>query len=132
MIRPRTLTAGLALCTLLGVVDVVSIAGLGSSDGPPPAVIVLGFVVGIVTLVGVRLAWKDQRGGVVAVAVSRVISALSGVPVFFVDDAPSWAPVAVGVGIALTVVALALVFAGLRRPSSTATTRSTPAGATTA
>lgn len=128
MTRSRTLTTGLVLCAVLGVVDVVSVAGLGSDEGPPPAIIVLGAVAGIVTLIGVRLAWKDQRGGIAAVVASRVISALSGIPAFFVDDVPDWVPVAVGAGIALTAVALSLLYVGLRQGPAAATP-STPAGA---
>ncbi len=53
---------------------------------------------------------------------SRVLSALSGVPVFFVgDEAPDWALPAVSVGIVLTIVALVLIHVGRNRVPSTAT-----------
>lgn len=132
MTHSRTETAGLALCALLGVVDIISVAGLGADEGPPPAVIILGVVLGIITLVGIRLAWKDRRGGVAAVVVSRVLSALTGVPAFFAEDAPDWAPVAVGIGIALTVAALGLLLIGRNRESATPAMRSNPADVTAA
>ena len=71
-------------------------------------------MMGVITLVGVSLAWRGRRGGVAAVVASRVFSALLGVPAFFVDEAPDWAPPAVAVAIVLTVLAIALIYAGKR------------------
>lgn len=116
MTRTRNLTIGLVISAVLGAVDILSVVGAGADDGPPLPVLVIGVVLGIITLAGVSLAWRARRGGVPAVVVSRVLSALSGVPVFFVgDDAPDWAPPAVAVGIALTIVALALIYVGRRQ-----------------
>jgi len=88
---------------------------VGADNGPPVPVLVIGVVLGIITLVGVSMAWRGRRGGVPTVGVSRVLSALSGVPVFFIgDEAPDWAPPAVAVGIVLTIVALVLIHVGRR------------------
>ncbi len=122
MTRSRNLTIGLIIAAFLGAVDIISVVGAGADDGPPLPVLVIGVVLGIITLVGVSLAWRGRRGGVPTVVVSRVLSALSGVPVFFVgDDAPDWAPPAVAVGIVLTIVALVLIHVGRSRVPSTAT-----------
>ena len=109
---------GLVLCALLGVVDVVSVAGAGAEDGPPTPVLVLGLILGLITLVGVYLAWRGDKRGFIAVVVSRLISALSAVPAFFVDDVPDWVPVAVGGGIIVTAIALGLLFSGRRQTAS--------------
>ncbi len=99
---------------MLGVVDVAGVLEIGADDGPPVAVIIGGVVLGLITLIALPPAWRDRRGGLTAVVTSRVVSALLGVPAFFADDAPGWAPVAVAIGLALTVVAVGLIFRGRR------------------
>ena len=47
--------------------------------------------------------------------VSRLLSVPLGIPAFFVDDAPDWARVAVGISIALTLVGVGLVLAARRQ-----------------
>lgn len=115
MMRSRNMTIGLILSAVLGVIDVVSVAGAGADDGPPAFVLVIGLVLGVVTLVGVAMAWRGNARGVRLVVVSRVLSALSGIPAFFADDAPDWAPPAVGVGIVITIAAVALIYSGQRK-----------------
>jgi hypothetical protein len=53
--------------------------------------------------------------GIATVVVSRLLSTLLGVPVFFVDDAPSWAAAVVGIAIVLTLVGVWLVVTGSRQ-----------------
>jgi hypothetical protein len=115
MTRSRTLTAGLVICALLGVVDVLGLAGLGADGAPPAAIVIVSAALGLVTLVGVRLAWRARRGGSLAVVVSRLLSVPLGIPAFFVNDAPDWAPVVVGISIALTLVGVVLVLAARRQ-----------------
>ena len=100
---------------LLGVLDIVGLAGIGADDGPPVAIVVLDAVMGVITLVGARMAWRGDRRGAVAVIVSRAISALSALPAFFVDDVPDWVPPFVGVFLVLTLVGVGLLVASLRR-----------------
>jgi len=110
----------LIISAFLGAVDIVSVLGAGADPGPPLPVLLIGAVLGIITLIGVSLAWRGKRGGVPTVGVSRVLSALSGVPVFFIgDEAPDWAPPAVAVAIVLTVVALVLLHVGRRKAAVT-------------
>lgn len=107
---------GLAICALLGVIDIISLASLGSDDGPPVPVILSGAVFGVITLVGARMAWRGGRSGwVVAVIVSRVLDGLSSLPAFFVDDVPNWVPPATGIFVVLTVVGVGLLVVALRR-----------------
>ena len=114
--RSRTFIAGLVICALLGLGDVL-LAFDVSNDAPPVPVLIIGAVLGLITLYGVRRAWADARRGVTAIVVSRVLSALAGIPAFFVDDAPDWAPAVVAVGIVLTVVAVGLLFSRTRAPA---------------
>ncbi|MCA1699190.1 MAG: hypothetical protein LC790_09945, partial [Actinobacteria bacterium] len=88
MTRNTPTIYGLAICALLGVIDIISLASLLSDadDGPPVLVTLIGAVLGVITLVGARMAWRGGRSGVVTVIVSRVLSALLALPAFFVDD----------------------------------------------
>ncbi|MDQ3631425.1 MAG: hypothetical protein M3417_09230, partial [Actinomycetota bacterium] len=106
MTRSTATTYGLAICALLGVVDIISLASLGSDgdDGPPLPVVLIGAVLGVITLVGARMAWRGDRSGVVTVIVSRVLSALLALPAFFVDDVPDWVPPVIGIFVVLTLV----------------------------
>ncbi|MDQ3629987.1 MAG: hypothetical protein M3417_01665 [Actinomycetota bacterium] len=122
MTRSTATTYGLAICALLGVVDIISLAGLGSDadDGPPVLVVLIGAVLGVITLVGARMAWRGGRSGVVTVIVSRVLSALLALPAFFVDDVPDWVPPVVGIFVVLTLVGVGLLVVSLRRRESSA------------
>lgn len=115
--RSRTFTAGLGICALLAIAD-VAMAFDVSDDAPPLPVLLLGALLGLLTLYGVRRAGAGTPRGVPVIVVSRVLSALSGVPAFFVDDAPEWAPPVVAVCILFTVAGLAMVFQGVRQPQS--------------
>jgi hypothetical protein len=113
MTRTRSFTAGLAICALLALADVAMALDV-SDDAPPLPVLISGALLGFITLYGVRRAWTGP-GGVSVIAVSRVLSALSAIPAFFVDDAPEWAPPVVAVCLALTIAGLGLVVRGTRQ-----------------
>ncbi|MEV4623480.1 hypothetical protein AB0J74_32835 [Asanoa sp. NPDC049573] len=112
MNRTAMTTTGLVLAALLGLGDVASIAG--GVDGPPLAVVIAGAVLGVITLAGVVLGWRGSRAGIVAVVVTRLLSALAAVPAFFVDDVPAPAVALATVGLVLTLVAVALLAPALR------------------
>ena len=114
MTRSRNLTVGLVLSAILAALDIVGLAGFGTDDAPPAGMMIASAVLGVITLAGVRMAWRDDQNGLSMVIASRVLSALLGVPAFFIDDVPSWVPVAVGISIALTAVAVGLIL-GARR-----------------
>lgn len=115
--RSRTFTAGVAICALLAVADVVMAFDV-SADAPPLPVLISGALLGLITLYGVRRARTGSGRGVSVVVVSRVLSVLSGVPAFFVDDAPEWAPPVVAACIVLTIAGLGLVLRGVRQPAA--------------
>jgi hypothetical protein len=117
MNRSRAFTIGLGICVLLGLLDVVALAGMGAEGAPPAIVGITGAVLGVITLAAAGLAWRGQRGGVTTVVVSRLLSALLGVPAFFVDEAPDWAQVIVAIAIALTILGVGLLFGAVRQRS---------------
>lgn len=120
MKRSGTFTVGLVICAILGVVDVVSLAGLGVDDGPPVAVAIIGAVLGVITLAAIRPARAGQSRGSITVIASRIASAVLGIPVFFVDSAPDWARVAVAILIAFTAVGIGLMTVAASRPTAAA------------
>ncbi|GAB2443620.1 hypothetical protein [Streptosporangium sandarakinum] len=113
MKRSRLLTAGLILSGLLGLIDVVTLP-FGDGEHPPFAVAVAGAVLGLITLVGVVLAWRGSRGGAVAVIVSRLLSGLTAVPAFFAGGVPAEAMAMAAAGVVLTLGCIALVAPALR------------------
>ncbi|WP_405143684.1 hypothetical protein OG589_39180 [Sphaerisporangium sp. NBC_01403] len=113
MKRSRLLVVGLILGGLLGLIDVVSLP-FGDGEHPPFAVAVAGAVLGLITLVGVALAWRGSRAGAVAVIVARLLSGLTAVPAFFADGVPAEAMGAAAVGVVLTLGCIALVAPALR------------------
>jgi hypothetical protein len=125
MNRSRSFVAGLVICAFLGVLDLVGLLALVlGADGPPFAVGLGGAALGVLTLVGVALAWRGgSRGGLITVIVSRVLDALLAVPVFFADAAPDWARVVVGISIVFAVVGVGLIAGVLRQPQVAAPTR---------
>ena len=113
--------AGLALCGLLAAADLAGLATLGATtkpgeQGPPAAVIIGGAVMGVITLVALVLTWRSHsRRGTRVIAATRVLSALTSVPAFLLDDVPAVGVVVAASGIVVTVVAVWLL---LSRPSS--------------
>ncbi|TWP54195.1 hypothetical protein FKR81_01130 [Lentzea tibetensis] len=107
MKRTPVFTAGLTICGLLGLFDVVSIGGAGE-DGPPLGIVVAAAALGVLTLVGVVMAWRGKRFGVATVVVSRVLAALLNLPVYFLD-APTWVLALVTALLVLTVVGVAML-----------------------
>jgi hypothetical protein len=104
----RTFRAGLIAFGLLSVVD---LAGPLLTDGetPPMSIALIGSALGLISLVLVVLAWRGARRAVVPLIVLRVLSALTAVPAFFVEDVPAAAMAAAGVSIVLAIAGTALV-----------------------
>jgi hypothetical protein len=117
MKRSPSLVAGLTICALLGILDLVGLLGLGQHPGPPVAVVISGGVLGVVTLAGAAMAWRRRRGSRTTVMVSRILDALLAAGVFFADDAPGWARVVVGIAIVATIVGVGLIATAARRPA---------------
>lgn len=113
MKRTTGITIGLVLAGLLGLADVVSLP-FGDGETPPVPVAIASAILGLITLTGVVLAWRGRRGGIVAVIVTRLLSALSAVPAFFVDDVPGPLVGVAAFGVGVTLASIVLVTPALR------------------
>jgi hypothetical protein len=107
---------GLVIAALLGVADVIS-AFFPTPEGvagPPLPIVLLGGLLGVATLAAVVVAWRTgRRGALRIVAGTRVLSAISALPAFFVEVAPA-VKLIVAVAVVLTVVCVVLVLAPAR------------------
>lgn len=110
-----TATAGYVILGLLGLVDALGFLLSGGDDGPPFLINLLGTIVGLVTLYALFRIFQARRAGtalpaqmMMALVITRILSALLGIPAFFVDI-PGGIKVFVGVSILLTIVGLALI-----------------------
>ncbi|SCF33271.1 hypothetical protein GA0074695_5715 [Micromonospora viridifaciens] len=118
MRHTRTFTVGLALAGLLGLSDLATwLFGVGGEGQPPVAAAVVVTLLGALTLGGAWLAWSGRRGGLVTVIVTRIQSAAAVLPAFGDPGISTANMVLLGVSVVATVVALALVWSGLRRPA---------------
>jgi hypothetical protein len=115
---------GLALAGVLGLIDMTSVfTPLPDSDapGPPVGVLVAGTVLGVITVVAVVHTWRTaNRASSRVVAGSRILSAITALPAFFVTGVPAWVVAVVAVFVVVTVVVIALVLS-LPAPEPTAT-----------
>lgn len=88
----RGVPAGLTLLGLLSVFDIGStfIPAPADVPGPPAEILIIGNLLGLVSLVLVVLMWRGGRGVVGWVLVAlRVLSALLAVPAFLVEGVPT-------------------------------------------
>ena len=96
---------------LLGVLSVLDLAGPLMTDGdhPPMSIALIGSALGLASLALVVAAWRGSPRAVLPLVVLRLLSALSAVPAFFVDDVPAGIIALVVVIVAATLVGVALV-----------------------
>lgn len=108
---------GLVLAGLLALSDIAT-AGIPTpdgDDGPPVAIVVLGVLLGVVTLACLVPAFRRaSRGAIRLVAGTRIISAISALPAFFADIDP-----ALKAGAAVVVVVTVAVVAMILNPGPT-------------
>lgn len=112
--------AGLVLAALLGVADVVfTLFPTPEGEvGPPLPIVLLGGLLGVATLAAVAVAWRTgRRGALRIVAGTRVLSAITTLPAFFVGPPPPLMLFA-AVNVVLTVVCVVLVLAPARRATA--------------
>jgi hypothetical protein len=108
---------GLVLAALLALGDVASIAipTPAGEEGPPLVVLVISLLVGLVTLAAIVPAWRTgSRTALRVVAGTRIVSAILGLPAFFVD-VPAGIKIGTAAAFALTVVCVVLVLAPANR-----------------
>ena len=96
---------------LLGVLSVLDLAGPLMTDGdhPPMSIALIGSVLGVASLALVVATWRGSHRAVLPLVALRLLSALSAVPAFFVDDVPAGIIALVVVIVAATLVGVALV-----------------------
>jgi len=108
---------GLVLAGFLGVVDSFS-AFTPTPDGevgPPYGILVLGSILGVVTVVAVVIGWtKANRGAIRVAAGARIVSVLTALPAFFVD-VPWFIKLTVTAAVVLTVVSVVLMLSPARQ-----------------
>lgn len=110
---------GLGLAALLGLADVLTLFTPAPEGdvGPPTGILVLGTILGVITIAGVVVAFRTGGRGAVRVAAgSRALSVLTALPAFFVD-VPAGVKVAVGVFVLLTIVSVVLSLTPSRAPA---------------
>jgi len=106
---------GIVLATLLGLGDIGGLALVGRTlpqgeQGAPDVVLVIGAVLGMVTVVAAVLAWvKRSRGGLRVAAASRLLSVVLGIPAFLVDGVPDAVVALTAVSLVVTLVTVALL-----------------------
>lgn len=113
---------GLVICAILGLGDLTNLLVLpgnfsSGSNGPPTAVLIADVVLGVITLVAVWFAWRNgNRAAARMVAGSRILSAITALPAFFVGGVAAGLVLLAATGIVLTVVGVWLTLAPARQP----------------
>ena len=110
---------GLAIAGLLGVVDSLSVLTPTPDGevGPPFGILVLGSILGVITLIAVVVGWtKANRAAIRVAAGARIVSVLTALPAFFVD-VPAGIKILVTVAVVLTVVSVVLMLSPARQTS---------------
>lgn len=108
---------GLALAFVLGLADIAStfFPTPEGEVGPPIGILLLGGLLGVVTLIGVVWAFRTRsRGAVRIVAAARIVSAITALPAFFVDI-PDLLRLFAGFVVILTVVVVVMMLTPARR-----------------
>ena len=110
---------GLVLCILYSLANIPSVleSAPDGEEGPPMAILVVGSVLGVLGVVAGIMAWRGNRVALRIAAGAIVVVTLTGLPAFFVDVSMAIKAL-VGLSVVLTVVAVALMFSGDRRPAS--------------
>jgi len=101
--------AGLVILGLLSVADVATLP-LTDGDHPPYAIASLATLLGIASLVLVVKALRDPSRSLRLLIGLRILSALTALPAFFVDDVPAAAQ-AIAAGIVVLTAAGVLLAA---------------------
>jgi hypothetical protein len=105
---------GLVLAALLGLADIAGVFATpepaAGEQGPPAAVLVAAGVLGLVTIAAVVWTWRTgNRVGSRVIAAARILSAVTALPAFFVEDVPAGLVAAAAAGVVVTVVTVWLV-----------------------
>ena len=111
--------AGLVIAGLLSLGNATSVLfpTPEGEEGPPFLILVLGTILGVIGLVAIVIAWRNNNQAAFrVVAGTLVISVISALPAFFVDVAAG-IKILVAVSVVITVLAIVLMFSSPRRPA---------------
>jgi hypothetical protein len=114
--------AGFVLALLLAVLDVGSVLNPTPEGevGPPLAILAVGALLGLITIVAVAFGWsRGSRGAVRAAAAARILSALLALPAFAVAEVPPVLKALAGAFVLATILAVALMLKPTRGSAST-------------
>ncbi len=103
--------AGLVILGLLSLADVATLP-LTDGEHPPYPIAALAALLGVVSLVLVVQAFRDPSRSLRLLVGLRVLSAVTALPAFFVDDVPAAAQAIAGAIVVLTVVGVLLAARG--------------------
>jgi hypothetical protein len=109
----RANKTGLVLAALLGLLDVIGLFSINTPfpEGmttPPDWLVILVAILGLVTMAAIVPAWRGNRRAVLVVVATRILSALSAVPAYFVN-VPSYILITTTVLVAVTILAIWLM-----------------------
>jgi hypothetical protein len=94
---------------VLGLCSLADVAIIGIPDGPPAGAVIGSAVIGVASLVLVIRSLRDAAASLRALALLRVLSAISAVLVFFADASVG---LVVGAAITITVNVIGLCLLG--------------------
>ena len=109
----RANKTGLVLASLLGLLDVINLFSINTPlpEGmttPPDWLVILVAILGLVTLAAIVPAWRGNHRAVVVVVVTRILSAISAVPAYFVN-VPFYILITTTVLVVVTILAVWLI-----------------------
>ena len=83
--------------------------------GPPMLVLVLGSILGVVTIGAVALAWtRGNRSAVRVAAAAIIVGAITALPAFFAPDVPAGLRVFAAVSVLVSIIAVVLMLTPAR------------------
>jgi len=108
----------LVLAGLYSLANVPSVLTAPSDGevGPPMALLVLDTLLGVLGVVAVIVAWRGNRLALRLAAGATILITITALPALFVD-VPMWLKGLVGVSVVGTVVVVAMMLPGDRRPA---------------
>jgi hypothetical protein len=109
----RANKTGLVLAGLLGLLDIIGLFSINTPfpEGmttPPDWLVIVVAILGLVTLAAIVPAWRGNHGAVLVVVVTRILSAISAVPAYFVN-VPSYILITTTMIVVLTILAVWLI-----------------------
>jgi hypothetical protein len=104
----------LVLLAAAGAIDVIQLIAFAVDPDAPTGVVLIVVGLGLLTLIGVAMAWRGSRAGLITAIVARVGGVAMGIPAYFLD-APVYVLVLVTVMLVLTVAGFWRAAPGLRR-----------------